>query len=55
MFQSLSVHPHPFDALSKGGKRSIQQTATHPAYENTGHACGILSGKVAKSPMAVNS
>jgi len=41
------VHPHPFDDLSKGGERSIRQTATHRAYENTEHACGILSGKVA--------
>lgn len=36
------------DALSKGGKRSIQQTATRRAYENKEHAYGILSGKVAK-------
>ena len=30
------LHSHLFDALSKEGKRSIQQVATHRAYETRG-------------------
>ena len=34
---------------SARGQRSIQQTATHRAYESTKLRCGILSGKVASA------
>src|SRR5471030_1061120 len=51
MFYLMDAMSPDFDrrGLSGMGERSTQHAATHCAYGNKGLACGILSGKVART------